>query len=168
MTAKRGRELTLSRLRYLAVALLLGPFLFGVALYFVLDGLGSYPAPPLALALSTLVVVALALAESVGFRASRSPESVASDSRASVEVLQYQSAMSLRTAITEAPIIMAIAVCFVRDDPGLWPYIIAGVPAIAVMAFEIWPSRRNIDKFARALEANGQPSELRERLLGPR
>jgi len=63
---------------------------------------------------------------------------------------------------------MAIAVCFVRDDPGLWPYIIAGVPAIAVMAFEIWPSRRNIDKFARALEANGQPSELRERLLGPR
>ena len=165
MTTGRGHAGTIDSLKRLCGALLLTPLGIGVALYFAMDGLGDYPATPLALALSAAVLVSLGLAETIGFRASQ-PESAAVDdeARAGEEVLQYHNATVLRFAITEAPIIIAIAVCFTRDD-GMWPYVMTGVPAVVITAYEIWPSRRNIEKYARAVEATGQPSYLRQRLL---
>jgi len=163
-----GRQAPLvRRLQWLTVALVLSLVVVGRATYHALDGLGEYPPTWLALTLTALVVVSLVQAETLGFRPlpARGRRQTAQDP--GTEALDaYQRSMMLRWALTSAPTIIALAVCFVRDE-GAWPYVITAVLALPIMAFETWPSRRNIDKFARALEAHGQPSGLRERLLGP-
>jgi len=162
---RRGGDITISRIRVLCLALLAAPVVIGNAVYIVLDGLGPYPPTALAFGLSALVLATLVLAEAVGFRPPRSQGAADTETEADQEVLHYLNATMLRFALTESPIIFALAVCFVRDD-GAWPYVITTVPAMVVMAFEIWPSRRNIEKFARAVEASGRQSYVRERLLG--
>jgi hypothetical protein len=154
----------MTSLRILAGGLMLSSVLIGAALYVVVDGLGDYPSTPVALGLSAVVAIALVLAEAVGFRAKEPVPEPDPAARGQQELQQYLTAMSLRFAITEAPIIIALAMTFTLDG-GMWPYVITTVPALAVMAFEIWPTRRNIEKYARAVEADGRSSQLRELLL---
>jgi hypothetical protein len=70
----------------------------------------------------------------------------------------------VRFALTSAPVPIAGNVSLITDY-GAWPAIITVVPVLPLVAFETWPSRRNIEKFAGNLEVDGRPSYLRERLL---
>jgi len=88
------------------------------------------------------------LAETIGFRALEPLDVAESGVCAEQAFRRYRKAMVLRLALTTSPMIWAAAVCFMRDD-GIWPYLEPAVSAIPVMVFEIWPSRRSIDQFAR-------------------
>lgn len=59
----------------------------------------------------------------------------------------------------EAPLLLAVLFAFVLDAGG-WPILIAGVPGLAVLAWEVWPSLRNVAMTATMLDAEGAESEL--------
>ncbi|MFL6090407.1 MAG: hypothetical protein ACJ71Z_09730 [Aeromicrobium sp.] len=64
-----------------------------------------------------------------------------------------------------ASIIFAIIVGFVFRNCAGWPILIGGVPSLAVMAFEIWPSARNTSMTEVMLNANGAESKLVQTFL---
>jgi hypothetical protein len=66
-----------------------------------------------------------------------------------------------KLAYTTAAVIVAVVVGFVGSYGG-WPLLIGGVPALAVLAFETWPSLRNTSITAAMLDADGADSGLVE------
>jgi hypothetical protein len=66
-----------------------------------------------------------------------------------------------KLAFCEASVIVALAVGFVGPYGG-WPMLIGGVPGLALLAFETWPSLRNTSITAAMLEADGAKSGLVE------
>jgi hypothetical protein len=66
-----------------------------------------------------------------------------------------------KLAFCEAGIIFAIVVGFVTSYSG-WPMLIGGVPGLALLAFETWPSLRNTSMTAAMLDAEGADSGLVE------
>lgn len=69
-----------------------------------------------------------------------------------------------RLAICEAPILLGVAVAFVTDNAA-WPILIAGVPGLLVLTFEIWPSARNLSLTETMLDSKGAESGLIESFL---
>lgn len=66
-----------------------------------------------------------------------------------------------KLAYCEAGIIFAVVVGFVGSYGG-WPMLIGGVPGLALLAFETWPSLRNISMTEAMLNAEGAESGLVE------
>jgi hypothetical protein len=65
-----------------------------------------------------------------------------------------------------ASIIFAIIVGFIFRNYAGWPIVIGGIPSLAVLAFEIWPSARNTSMTEVMLNADGAKSRLSEAFLG--
>lgn len=153
----------LQQLKVLAFTLITAPLVMFAAMAAVLQ-LSADPPPILVVvALLATVVLAYLTAEAVGFRVSPLPAGRPHDasSRSQVSLARYQSSTFVRFAICEFPILVALVACFLLDH-GLWPFAIVILPGVALLAYEIWPSARNLDKYATALELDGGVSLLRE------
>ena len=66
-----------------------------------------------------------------------------------------------KLAFCEAGVIFAVIVGFVTPYGG-WPMLIGGVPGLALIAFETWPSLRNTSMTAAMLDSEGAESGLVE------
>jgi len=66
-----------------------------------------------------------------------------------------------KLAWCEAGVIFAVIVGFVAPYGG-WPMLIGGIPGLAVLAFETWPSLRNTSITEAMLDAEGAESRLVE------
>ena len=66
-----------------------------------------------------------------------------------------------KLAYCEAGVIFAVIVGFVAPYGG-WPMLIGGVPGLALLAFETWPSLRNTSITEAMLDAEGAESGLVE------
>lgn len=66
-----------------------------------------------------------------------------------------------KLAFCETGVIVAVIVGFATPYGG-WPMLIGGVPALALLAFETWPSLRNTSMTAAMLDSEGAESGLVE------
>jgi len=66
-----------------------------------------------------------------------------------------------KLAFCEVGVILSVIVGFATSYGG-WPMLIGGVPALALIAFETWPSLRNTSMTAAMLDAEGAESGLVE------
>jgi hypothetical protein len=71
----------------------------------------------------------------------------------------------LKLYFCTASIIFAIVIGFVFRNHAGWPILIGGVPSLAVMAFEIWPSARNTSMTEVMLNADGADAKLVQTFL---
>jgi hypothetical protein len=77
-----------------------------------------------------------------------------------ISVFAGQTLMKLY--LCTASILFAIIMGFLFRQYAGWPIIIGGVPSLAVLAFEIWPSLRNTSMTEVMLDADGASSGLTE------
>ena len=80
-----------------------------------------------------------------------------------VSVFAGQTLMKLY--ICTASIVFAIIIGFLFRQYAGWPVLIGGVPSMAVLAFEIWPSLRNTAMTEVMLDANGAESGLSDAFM---
>ncbi len=66
-----------------------------------------------------------------------------------------------KLAYCEAPILLGVVLAFVIDSAA-WPILIAGIPGLLVLMFEIWPSARNLSLTETMLDSGGAESGLIE------
>jgi hypothetical protein len=71
----------------------------------------------------------------------------------------------LKLYFSTASIIFAIIIGFVFRNHAGWPILIGGLPSLAVMAFEIWPSTRNTSMTEVMLNSDGAEAKLVESFL---
>ena len=143
--------------RVLAFALISAPLFILLALWFAVEP-ATEDLPPIAVAAIIAVVVSAGLmATVIGYRT----QPLAFGDDPSVAMARFQQLLILRFAVTEAPIIAAIAASFVLPY-GIWTYGVALLVGLPSLAFHVWPSRRVVNRVATQLEASGAPSGLRE------
>lgn len=135
---------------------------FLVVIAWALGG-GDADVPPWWVFVLLLVPVPVAayLAEQVWLRAEPLDADADPDDNRREAVDVYASHTVRRLWICEAPIILAVLVSFFGDHAA-WPILIGGLPALAVLAFEVWPSMRNVSMTAAVLETDGAESGLVE------
>jgi hypothetical protein len=136
--------------------------IFLALLFFAFEGTNANR-PPWWLIAVLLVAIAISgfLAERVWLTATpmdpgRDPDELQSDA---VGIFAGQIVRKL--AYCEAGIIFAVIVGFVTSYGG-WPMLIGGVPGLALLGFETWPSLRNTSMTAAMLEAEGADTGLVE------
>lgn len=133
-----------------------------VALAVPIDG--TSPDPVTVGAALTIVVASALLARAVGFRVPALATSTTAQSPEDVERValgRFQTSTILRFAVTEAGIIVVIALTFVIDE-GPWPTLVAAPVGAVLLYLNCWPGRANVERVASALEADGVRSGLRE------
>lgn len=133
---------------------------FLVALFWFCGGTdASYPPPWLAALLVVPIVVSAVFAERVwlsGKPLARDEDAV----RLKAAGLDAYAAQTVRKMlIVEASMLPAIIVGFVGSY-GAWPIVIAGFPGILLLAWEIWPTLRNVSRTAAMLDSGGVDSGL--------
>ncbi len=131
-----------------------------LVMWFVLagDGIGDFPGGWAPLVVVALAVAAYSFCELAGFRALALPPG---GQPAEIERESWQkftSSTFVRFALCEAVFLVSIAIAFVVDS--YWIVLIGAVLALPLVAWEVWPSRRNQQRFAAALESAGHPSYL--------
>lgn len=119
------------------------------------------PAPPIWMwvVLLLAVVVGAVLAERVWLSTEPLPADVERPHETAVGIYAGQSVRKL--AFCEAPILLGVVFSFVVDHAA-WPLLIAGVPGLLVLAFETWPTARNLSLVEQGLEADGVETRLLE------
>ncbi|MEH3033890.1 MAG: hypothetical protein PGN07_07575 [Aeromicrobium erythreum] len=135
---------------------------FLVLLFFALDGLDADVPPWWLIAVLLLAVAASAfLAERVWLDTEPlDPDLDPEDARAAA-VGVYASQTVRRLWICNASIAFAIIVAFVANNAA-WPLVIGGLPGLALMTWEVWPSLRNLSMTEVVLDDDGATSGLVE------
>ncbi len=154
--------------RTLALAVVSAPALILVALLLVLPtSFDDAPSTPVALGLVGLVLLGVLAAEVLGFRAAplSATEHADHDAARSAAFGRYQALMFVRVALTELPVLAGVALSFALEA-GAWPALVTIVLGVPAMAFEVWPSRRNVGRVAARLEAGGVRSGLDDAFSG--
>jgi hypothetical protein len=133
---------------------------FLVVVFVLLDGLDADRPPWWLLALPIVVVAAgAALAERAWLRVpplaaeTRDPEQAALDA--------FVAQTTRKLVCCEGALLVCAVLAFISDRAG-WLVLVAGVPGVLVLAFEIWPSARNLSLTEAMLDANGVRSGLLE------
>lgn len=105
-------------------------------------------------------VVIFVLCSTVGFRAE--PITPGTDpEQAMKEGLQrQQSSMFLRLVLSELVAIVSLALAFVLTEGQLMTYVIGALISLALMAFYVYPSARNIRRVEERLDSAGAQSRL--------
>jgi len=131
------------------------------ALLFWMFGGTDADFPPVWLAVSLVALVAIGafLAERVWLSATPLPPDTPNIRAEAVSIFAAQTVR--RLVRCEVPLLVAVLVCFVVDYGG-WPLVIAGLPGMAVLAWETWPSLRNTSMTAAMLDSDGAESRLVE------
>lgn len=144
--------------------LLVGVFL--ALLFWAFGGRdGDFPAWWLIVPLVAAPAAAAFFAERVWLEAKPlSPEKTPEELRQeAVSVFAGQTLLKLY--VCTASIIFAITIGFLFRSSAGWPIVIGGVPSLAVLAFEIWPSSRNTAMTQVMLDADGAESGLTQAFL---
>lgn len=133
---------------------------FLVLVFWMLGGVDA-DFPPIWLAVSLVVLVAIGafLAERVWLSAAPLPADTPGIIAKAISIFAAQTVRKM--VLCEVPLLIAVLVSFVADHAG-WPLVIAGLPGIAVLAWEIWPSLRNTSMTAAMLDSAGAESRLVE------
>ncbi|MGZ5399247.1 MAG: hypothetical protein ACXWDM_04485 [Nocardioides sp.] len=149
----------------LAGALMSALVIIPVALYFVLGTTeGALRMPPLLLVAAPLVagVAVHALLEAVGYRtAAITPGTSEEEARRSA-LVEYQSAMVRRLALSEAIALVSVALGFVVSEGGYVLVLLGCATSLVLMAVHIWPGARPVNKTVASLERDGAQSRLGE------
>lgn len=133
---------------------------FLVILFLICGGSDAeYPPPWLAALLVVPIVVAAFLSERVWLSGSPLPSDENAFDLKSQALSIYASQTVRKLIFCEAAILLAIIVAFVGPYGG-WPIVIAGFPGIVLLAFETWPSLRNVSRTAAMLDSGGASSQL--------
>ncbi len=137
---------------------LTGAFL--VALFWFCGGTDAdYPSPWLSAALVVPLVIAAVFAERVWLNGSPLQADL-DPSRMKSEAVDIYASQTFRKLIyVEAAMLPAVAVGFVGSY-GAWPIVIAGFPGILLLAWETYPTRRNVSRTAAMLDSRGAESGL--------
>lgn len=135
-----------------------GPVLFLLPLVFSL-GLPDENPPVYAVVVVALWLAgAFLFAETFGYRTTALPTDLPPDEAARLAAQRFRATMLLRLAVTESPILLALAFSFAFDN--LWTYVFAFVLGLPMMAFATWPGQRTFEKARGYLEADGGRSYL--------
>lgn len=132
----------------------------GLALFFVL---GTDETPPTWVLLVQVFagIVIHFVVEAIGYRPQPLDSSMSDADAATATRARWQSSMILRFALIEVIAIASLAAAFVIDR-GVLTYAAGAIVSLVLMAVHVWPAARSVAKTADALEAQGQPSFLRE------
>lgn len=126
----------------------------------------SAPVPSLvAIAIVLVALVASAvLIRLVGYTVPALPADTSPEHAASASLRAFTSTTTLRTAIAEAPVLVAFAVSFTFVPHSWLPLLIALPGALALWWLHAWPSARTAAALEDALERDGAESHLSETL----
>lgn len=111
-----------------------------------------------------VVIIALWLsgaylvAETFGYRTAALSKDLPPAEAARLAGQRFRVTLLLRLAVTESPILGALAFSFVFGN--IWIYVFAFVLGLPMMAFATWPGTRTIEKARGYLEADGARSYL--------
>lgn len=163
--------LTLRSFRTLALAVMAGPVVAGVALFFIATGHrpGASWHPPGAWLYAVIVAVGLAGAfgaQTFGYRVPPlSPTSDPEESRGAA-LRAYQQSMIRRFTFSQAVAVVGLALTIGTHSTSILPYVLAATIAEGLMAYHIWPSGSLIERVRQRLDRNGGRSQLAEALRG--
>ncbi len=134
---------------------------FLLAMFVLLDGLDA-DAPPIWLIVVLLLVVAAGavLAERSWLKIAPLAAGTTDRDRAALDL--YVSHSLRKVVYCEGAVLICIVLAFAFDYAA-WPIVIGALPGLAVLAFETWPSPRNLSLVETMLDAKGGSSRLIER-----
>jgi hypothetical protein len=126
----------------------------------------SAPMPSVAAIVIVLValVASAVLIRLVGYTVPALPRDLGPEQAASASLSSFTSTTTLRTAIAEAPVLVAFAVSFSFQPHSWLPLLIALPGALALWWLHAWPSARTAAALEDALEREGAKSHLSETL----
>lgn len=138
---------------------------FLAAIFWLFDGTsGGYP--PLWIPVFLIIAIAVAAFFSERVWLSATPldpaEDPAKNEAKALDVFTGQTVRKL--IISEVPLLIAVLLCFVFTVGG-WPVLIAGIPGLAVQAWETFPHLRNTSMAAAMLDSQGATSGLVENFM---
>lgn len=144
-------------------AVLTMPLLLGAV---VLTAAPYWEAPPafLPIVLAAVGIGGVLIAETVGFQVPAIAPGTSATDAARQALLAYRTRWLLRAFATEIVVLVGVVLSFVLVSS--WPYAVAFVLGWPIMIYEVWPSRRILDKIVAGLEWNGAPSHLEDALHG--
>ncbi len=135
---------------------------FLVLLFFAFGGTsGTFPPWWLIAVLLAVNALTAFLAERVWLSARPMSPDRDPDEMQAEAVGVFASQIVRKLAYCEAGVIFAVVVGFIAPYGG-WPMLIGGVPGLALLAFETWPSLRNTSMTAAMLDSDGAESRLVE------
>lgn len=129
------------------------------ALSFVLTDWSRLPDWWVVAAILAAGVVMHVVLEAIGYRVA---PLAAGETDPRTSFARFQSAMFLRFAFAEAVALASLAFAFVLVEGGFLIFVTGAVVSMVLLAVHVWPGRRPVEKTARALEANGTRTPLRE------
>ena len=134
---------------------------FLLAGFVLLDGLDA-DAPPiwLIVVLLLVVVAGAVLAERSWLKVRPLPADTRDREREALDV--YVSQTLRKFAYCEGAVLVCVIIAFAVDHAA-WPLVIGALPGLAVLAFETWPSPRNLSLIETMLDTDGGSSRLMER-----
>lgn len=157
----------IASLRILAGALVMSPLWIGIALWFVLtnDPFSVHESWPLAVVVAAGVASAGAIL-TLGYRTPAISASTPPAEAAATGLDAFRTGTTLRFALAEAPILVAVVLAFVVVEGGFLVYLVGAATGLALMATHVWPGDGVIARTQRSLERDGGRVPLREVLYG--
>ncbi|WP_020575592.1 hypothetical protein [Actinopolymorpha alba] len=155
----------LAALKPMLYTLLMAPVLMAVPVWFAISGWAE-PALWAPVAILVLALAAFVLAESVGFAVPAIPAGTPREEAQGTAVNAWRARTMLRFAIVETVPMIGLVLSFVTLSR--WPYLLALVLGLPLLAYELLPTRRTIAKLQAQLERDGGVSYLPEGLEGRR
>lgn len=137
--------------------------LFLLLLFWMFGGLDA-DLPPIWLWVVLIAAVAVAtfFAERVWLTATPLPADSVDAESTGLAIYAGQTVRKLAYGV--APILLGVAFSFygqtISTEWAAWPILIAGLPGLAVLVFEVWPSARNLSLTETMLDADGASTRL--------
>ncbi|AKU16285.1 hypothetical protein VV02_11115 [Luteipulveratus mongoliensis] len=152
-------------LRILSSAILLAPLVIAVVLVVSL-GVDAPPSWTYAVG-PVLAAVGFGLATVAGYRVTAAEAGLEPQRAARRSETDFRLTHMLRIAMTEAPMLLTMVVCFAVEPTSSLAFLV-GLPfVLASMWWHVWPGDALISRVQAALERTGAPSYLREGLQKP-
>lgn len=152
--------------QFLSLRILSGAFISGIA---ILTGVIFFVAPDTVLPQPWVIAVLLGLVATAAVvslvMVGQVPAASEGDNLG-VMVSKVQPVHILRLALMESPVILAIVLMFLADEPSWATVAIAAVPTILLMLLLVFPHQDVLRRYERALDADGVHTRFTDKLLG--
>lgn len=126
---------------------------------------GEFPAWWLIIVLLAAPAAAAFFAERVWLDARPLDPAVPQDEQRDRAITVFAGQTLMKLYLCTASIVFSIIIGFIFRNNAGWPILIGGVPSMAVLAFEIWPSIRNTAISEVMLNSQGAKSELTDSFI---